>query len=103
MSSELNLTVKHHVTQEQARTRLEQAIRDVQARFGGMIQKVDWSPDRNSVSLVGTGFTGRLWVDAENVHALVDVPILGQLFASPIVAGLKGMLEQRFPKQLPGK
>ncbi len=100
--SELNLSVKHHVTQEQARARLEQAMRDAQGRFGGMLHRVDWSPDRNSVNLAGTGFTGRVWVDAAEVHAVVDVPILGQLFAGPIVTGLKGMLEQHFPKQLPG-
>jgi hypothetical protein len=100
--SELNLSVKHHLTLEQARLRLEQMVRDAQGRFGAMIQKVEWSPDRNSVNLIGTGFTGRVWVDSLEVHAVVDVPILGQLFASPIVTGLKGMLEQRFPKQLPG-
>ena len=100
--SELNLSVRHHRTLEEARARLEETVRDVQARFGGMIQKVDWSPDRNTVTLTGTGFTGRVWIDPQDVHAVVDVPLLGQLFASPIVASLKGMLEQRFPKQLPG-
>jgi hypothetical protein len=100
--SELNLSLKHHRTLEEARARLEETVRDVQTRFGGMIHKVDWSPDRNSVTLAGTGFTGRVWVDAQEVHAVEEVPILGQLFAAPVVASLKGLLEQRFPKQLPG-
>jgi hypothetical protein len=100
--SELNLSLKHHRTLEEARARLEETVREAQARFGAMIQKVDWSADRNSVSLTGTGFTGRVWVDAQEVHAVVDVPFLGQLLGSSVVAGLRGILEQRFPKQLPG-
>ena len=46
--SELNLSVRHHRTLEEARARLEETVRDVQGRFGGMIQKVDWSPDRHT-------------------------------------------------------
>jgi hypothetical protein len=42
-----------------------------------------------------------VWVDAQEVHAVVDVPLLGQLLASPLLAGLKGMLEKRVVKQLP--
>jgi hypothetical protein len=99
--SELNLSLKHHRTLDEARRGLEDTVREAQARFGAMIQKVDWSPDRNSVSLTGTGFTGRVWVDAQEVHAVVDVPLLGQLLASPLVAGLKGILEKRVVKQLP--
>jgi hypothetical protein len=100
--SELNFSVKHHRTQEEARARLEEAMRDAQARFGSLIQRVDWSADRNSVTLSGTGFTGRVWIDPQEVHAVVDVPFLGQLLGNSVMAGLRGLLEQRFPKQLPG-
>jgi len=99
--SELNLSLKHHRTLDEARMRLEETVRHAQARFGGMIQTVDWSADRTNVRLTGAGFTGRVWVDAQEVHAVVDVPFLGQLLASPLVAGLKGLLEMRFPRQLP--
>jgi hypothetical protein len=100
--SELNLSVKHHLTLDEARRRLEESVRDLQARFGSMIHTVEWSPDRSGVGLTGAGFTGRVWVDATEVHAVVDVPLLGRLLGSPVVAQLKGLLEQRFHKQLPG-
>ncbi len=100
--SELNLSLKHHRTLDEARAGLEQTVREAQARFGGMIHRVDWSADRNTVTLAGTGFTGRVWVDAQEVHAVVDVPFLGQLLGNTVMGGLKGLLEQRFPKQLPG-
>jgi hypothetical protein len=100
--SELNLSLRHHRTLDDARVRLEETVREAQARFGAMIQKVEWSPDRNSVTLSGTGFTGRVWVDAQEVHAVVDVPLLARLLATPVVKELKGLLEERFTKQLPG-
>jgi hypothetical protein len=100
--SELNLSVKHHLTPDEACRKLEETVREAQARFGAMIHTVEWSPDRSAVSLSGTGFSGRVWVDAQEAHAVVDVPILGRLLASPLVTGLKGMLENKFQKQLPG-
>jgi hypothetical protein len=99
--SELNLSLKHHTTIDEARRRLEQTVRDVQGRFGSLIQKAEWSADGNTVTLSGTGFTGRVWVDPQEVHALMDVPLLGQLLGSPIITELKGLLERQFGKQLP--
>ncbi len=100
--SELNFSLKHHRTLPEARAQLEQTVRDAQARFGGLIHKVEWSPDRNGVSLSGTGFTGRVWVDPEMAHALVDLPLLGALLGGPMLTGLRGLLESNF-KQLPRK
>ena len=100
--SELNLSLKHHRTLDEARARLEESVRQAQAQFGAMIQRVEWSSDRNHVHLAGTGFTARVWVDPSHVHAVVDVPILASLLGAPVVAGLKGLLENNFQKRLPG-
>jgi hypothetical protein len=51
--SELNFSVKHHRTLTEARASLEQTVRDAQAQFGAFIHKVEWSPDRNGVTLSG--------------------------------------------------
>jgi endonuclease V-like protein UPF0215 family len=98
---ELNFSIRHHMSLDAARTRLEETVRDTQTQFGSMIHRVEWSADRNTVTLAGIGFTGKVWVDGEEVHAVIDVPLLGTLLASPLVTGLKGLLERRF-KQLPG-
>jgi hypothetical protein len=100
--SELNFSLKHHRTLPEARASLEQTVRDAQTRFGGLIHKVEWSPDRNGVALSGAGFTGRVWVDAEMAHAIVDLPLLGALLGAPMLTGLRGLLESNF-KQLPAK
>ncbi len=77
-------------------------MRDAQARFGGLIHKAEWSADRNGVVLSGAGFTGRIWLDSEMAHAIVDLPLLGALLGAPMLTGLRGLLENNF-KQLPGK
>jgi hypothetical protein len=98
---ELNFSVRHHMSLDAARARLAETVRDAQTQLGGMIHRVEWSADRSAVTLAGMGFTGRVWVDSEEAHAVIDVPLLGRLLASPLVTVLKGQLEQRF-KQLPG-
>jgi hypothetical protein len=65
-----------------------------------MIQHVEWSADRNSVRLSGTGFTVDMRLDALEVHVTADVPLLGGLLSSPLVAGLKQIVQQTFQRQL---
>jgi hypothetical protein len=96
----LSLTIAHHQTLEEARRRLEGAVNDVAQRFGG-IQRVEWSADRTRVKLEGLGARVEMWVDARDVHATGDIPILGGLLSGPLTSGLKQILEQAFRKQLP--
>jgi hypothetical protein len=98
----LRLSVKHGRTLEEARAKLEKAVGEVCGRFGTLVQRVEWSPDRTKVQLTGTGFRADLWVDALEVHVTADVPLLGGLFSGPLLAGLRGVLEQTFQKRLPG-
>ena len=96
----LNLSVKHGRTFDGARQGLEEAVRQAQAQFGSMIHRVDWAADRSAVTLAGVGFEARLRVDAQDVHAVVDVPLLGRVFGGSLASGLKGILQKAFPKQL---
>lgn len=96
----VQLSVKHGRSLEDARTHLGMTVEGVRARFGPMIQHVEWSDDRNSVRLSGIGFTADLSVDALEVHVTADVPLLGGLLSSPLVAGLKQVVQQTFHKQL---
>jgi hypothetical protein len=97
----INLSVKHGKTLDEARTLLETAVREVQGRFGPMVQRVEWSDDRNGVKLSGVGFEAEMRVDPQDVHVSGDLPFLGNLLASPLVAGLKGIVQQTFQKHLP--
>ena len=94
----IDLTVKHGRTPEEARSRLEHAVAEANRKFGAMLRRTEWSPDRNRVRLDGTGFWAELWVDAEEVHATGDIPLLGGLLGGPVAAGLKQIVQQTFQK-----
>jgi hypothetical protein len=97
----LTLTVKHGQTQEQARAHLERSIEQVRTQYGGMVQRVEWSPDRNAVRLTATGgVLVDLRVDPTDVYVTADLPGLLGVIASPLLVGLRGIVENEF-KQLP--
>jgi putative polyhydroxyalkanoic acid system protein len=98
--SAIQLTVKHGRSLEEARTQLERAVEEVRSRFGLMIQRVDWSADRNQVTLAGTGFVVDMRVDPTNVYVTGDIPILSKLLSSPLAAGLKQIVQEKFQKRL---
>jgi Putative polyhydroxyalkanoic acid system protein (PHA_gran_rgn) len=97
----INLTIQHHQTQEEARRRLETAVREISAKFGVMLRRVEWATDRNRVRLEGVGFWVEMWVDAQAVNVSGDAPLLGRLLGSPLALRLKRIVERTFPKQLP--
>jgi hypothetical protein len=100
--STLTMTIKHGRTLPEARAQLDQAVGQVQRHFGALIQRTDWAADRNSVKLSGVGFEVELRVDSELVHVTGDIPFLSGLLSGPLTAGLRQIVEQAFPKRLPG-
>src|SRR5215467_6241227 len=96
----INLSLKHGRTAAEARNALEKAVGDVQGLFGSMIQRAEWSTDRNRVRLDGSGFWVEMRVDDQHVHATGDLPFLAGLLGGPLGGGLKKILEQRFQKKL---
>jgi hypothetical protein len=95
----INLTFAHGQTLEEARRRLEKAVHEVSAQFGG-VRRVEWAADRNRVKLEGVGVWVELWVDDQIVHATGDIPILGELLGGPLASGLKQVVQQIFQKKL---
>jgi hypothetical protein len=96
----INVTVAHRQTQEEARRRLETAIREVSQRFG-MVRYIEWSADPNRVKLETVGAWVEISVDDRDVHATVDMTALSALMSGPLAAGLKQILQQTFQKKLP--
>ncbi len=100
---DIQLSFKHGRTLDDARAHLAAAVQAVQGQFGLMVQRAEWSPDRNQVFLAGPGFEIQMRVDPTDVHVTGDVPLLGKLLGGPIATGLKGVVRQAFEKQLPKK
>ena len=97
----IDLTVPHGRTMEEARQRLETAVHQVSVQFGTVIRRVEWASDRNRVKLEGVGIRVEIWVDAREVHAMGDIPILGALLGGPLASGLKQIIQQTFQTRLP--
>jgi hypothetical protein len=96
----INLSVQHGQSLEEARNRLDAAVHKVLSQFGTLVRQVAWSDDHSWVRLDGIGFWVQLWVDAQEVHATGDIPLLGALLGRPVATGLKQILQQTFRKQL---
>jgi Putative polyhydroxyalkanoic acid system protein (PHA_gran_rgn) len=96
----INLSVQHGQSLEEARSRLEAAVHKVLSQFGALVRQVTWSADHSQVRLDGRGFWVELWVDAQNVYATGDIPMLGALLGRSVATRLEQILQQTFRKQL---
>jgi hypothetical protein len=97
----INLSVKHGQTLEEARSHLETAVHKVRTQFKAFVRQVTWSAGGTQVRLDGVGFWVELWVDAQEVHAAGDMPLLGGLLGGSVATGLKQILQQTFRHKLP--
>src|SRR5262245_56084686 len=75
----MTFSVQHGQTVDEARARLETAVHDITSRFGFLVRRVEWSPDRSQVRLEGSGCWIDMQVDAQAVHVSADIPVLGNL------------------------
>jgi hypothetical protein len=97
----LDLTLQHGQTLEEARRRLEMTVNEATGKFGPMVQRVEWGADRSRVKLSGVGFWVDMSVDSQVFHATGDIPMLGRLLGSPLIAGLRQIVQRTFQKNLP--
>lgn len=97
----INFTVAHGRTLDEARQALERAVNQVSTQFAAMVRRVEWTADRTRVKLDGVGVQLEMWVDAQDVHAVGDIPALGALLGGPLASGLKQIIQQTFQKRLP--
>jgi putative polyhydroxyalkanoic acid system protein len=98
----MTLSIQHGHTLDEARRRLETAVADLTSRLGTLVKRVEWSPDHSQVRLEGGGAWIELRLDEQTVHASVDLPGLGRLLGSSVIARLKEILRHTFQQQLPG-
>ena len=99
----MQMTMKHGRTRAEARTAAEQAVRDLQARFGRLVRRATWDPAGDHVRIDGIGFWAEIRVDDAEVHVTGDVPALGGLLGSPLGVGIKQVVQRSFARALPGR
>jgi hypothetical protein len=96
----LTMSFKHGRSMEEARAGLESAVADTCRRFGGTVRDAEWGTDRSRVKLTGTGFWVEQWVDAVEVHATADAPLLGGFVGNALGPVVKQIVRRAFPKAL---
>src|SRR6188474_1201474 len=92
----ITLSVQHGHTFDEARRRLEIAVREITSRLGTLIRRVAWSTDRSQVRMEGMGGWIEMQVDAQAVHVSADIPVLGRLLGGSFTTGLQEMLQRTF-------
>ena len=98
----ITLSVQHGHTLDEARSRLQTAVTELTSRFGTLVRRVQWSPDRSQVRLEGSGVWIELRVDAQAVHVAADLPMLGRLLGGSVATRLQEIIRRTFQPQLPG-
>jgi hypothetical protein len=89
----LNIAIEHGQPPDLAAAKFQAAILDAQDRFGSWIDQVDWSEDRRSATLSGSGFEVRFWFDDRLVHAQGQIPLAWKLLEGPMRSYLKGVID----------
>lgn len=97
----ITFSIQHESTFDDARRRLETAVREVTERFGTFVQRVEWSSDRSQVRLEGLGSWIDMQVDEQAVHVSADILMLGGLLGSSVTTRLQDMIQRTFQPQLP--
>ncbi len=90
----LDLSVKHDQPMDVAQAKLEAGIADAMARFGSRVGRVDWSDDRRSATIAGSGYEVRLWYDEHFVHAQGHVPLAWKLFEGAVRHHIRKVIER---------
>ncbi len=98
----ITLSVQHGHTLDEARSRLQTAVTELTSRFGTLVRRVQWSPDRSQVRLEGSGVWIELRVDTQAVHVAADLPMLGRLLGGSVATRLQEIIRRTFQPQLPG-
>ena len=98
----ITLSVQHGHTLDEARRRLETAVAELTSRFGTLVKRVEWSPDRTQVRLEGSGVWIELRLDGQTVHMSADIPMLGRFLGGSVTTRLQEILQRTFQQRLPG-
>jgi hypothetical protein len=90
----LDLSVEHDQPMDVAQAKLEAGIAEAMSRFGSWIGRLDWSEDRRSAMVSGSGYEVRLWYDEHAFHAQGQIPLAWKLFEGKVRNQIRKMVER---------
>lgn len=98
--SMIHFSIEHGRDLAEAKLRLADAVTEVRAKMGSLVERTTWSDGDTKVLIAGKGFEVTLQVDARTVQVDGDLPWVAKLLGNPLVAGIKHAIEQKFQPKL---
>jgi putative polyhydroxyalkanoate system protein len=90
------ISKKHSLGLEEAKSRVQSLVGEVEAKFPNLISGVRWSADGQSARLDGRLFDGSFEVDERQVAVNLNLSILASPFRSTVEGHIHDALDQRF-------
>lgn len=93
-----DISVKHHhgLGLDEAKTKTQQIVTDVQNEFSGIIDKIDWNADNTRANLKGKGFKGVFEVDDKDMSIDIDLSFLTKPFKGKVEEKIKDRIGKYF-------
>jgi hypothetical protein len=99
-SRSVSVSIPHHLTQDEARTRLQKGLADLRAQYSGKLTDVrdTWTANHLDfeLAIMGQKITGRADVLADAVKLDIDLPLILSMLADKI----RPQIEQQGRKML---
>ena len=92
--AQLDLSVEHDQPMDVAQAKLEAGIAEAMSRFGSWVGRLDWSEDRHSAKVSGSGYEVRLWYDEHSFHAQGHIPLAWKLFEGAVRNHIRKVIER---------
>jgi hypothetical protein len=92
--AQLNLAVEHGDPPDVAQAKFEAGISEALSRYGSWVGRLDWSEDRHSATVSGSGYEVRLWYDERFFHARGQIPWAWKLFEGAIRNQIRRVIER---------
>lgn len=89
--ADISIRRAHGATFDEAKSKVEKIVGDVQREFPSLVDSVDWNDDRTEARVKGKAFSGQFLVDATDVAIDIDL----KLFARPFKGKVQEKIEAR--------
>ncbi len=84
----------HELSLEDARSKIDLIVEDIQSEFGNLVSDVKWNSDKTVAAVSGKAFNGTFSLGEGKVGIDLDL----KLFVKPLKGKISGKIEERMTK-----
>ncbi|MBA2663012.1 MAG: polyhydroxyalkanoic acid system family protein [Bradymonadaceae bacterium] len=94
--SDISVRRSHGSTLEEAKSKIEKVVSDVEKEFPSLVNSIDWNGDKTNAKVKGKGFTGEFKVDAKDVAIDVDLSFFAKPFKAKVEEKIVSRMQEYF-------